>query len=121
MSILMSSICISNSKEVILGNSAVELSVNVINAVDNNNAQIYNIIPADSLTEVLARFAEIKIDELQDILDLDDIELSWHSMSIGDAISRSLSDEVIEMMEVCDIDLSWQIGIDEIVDPFDRV
>ena len=41
-------------------------------------------------------------------------------MSIGDAISRSLSDEVKEMMEVCDIDLSWQIGIDEIVDPFER-
>ena len=108
-----------NSKEVALGNGPVELPVNAIDAVDNTDAQTYNIIPVEPLTEVSpARFAESKIDELQDTLGLGDTKSSWYPTSVGDAVPRSLSDEVKETMDVRDIDLSWQPGIDETIDPF---
>ena len=110
---------IPNSKGVALGNGPVELPVNAIDEVDNTDAQTYNIIPVEPLTEVSpARFAESKIDELQDTLGLGDTKSSGYPMSVGDVVPRSLSDEVKETMDVRDIDLSWQPGIDETVDPF---
>jgi len=70
----------------------------------------------------LAWLTKCRIDEIKDILDLKDIILSWHSITIDVLVSRSLKsmdrissniidrsliNEIEEIIDVHDIDLSW--------------